>query len=50
MDMETLKILIPVLCVVAFGVWGAWVALRAEERKEAAEKKSGRDQPPLPDA
>jgi len=37
--MEILKILIVLLCIVAFAVWGIWVALRAEERKEAADKK-----------
>ena len=37
--METLKIAIVLVCVVAFAVWGIWVALRAQEQKEATEKK-----------
>jgi len=40
MDSETLKILVVVLCFIAFGIWGVWVALRAEERREAATKKT----------
>ena len=39
MDSETLKILVVVLCFIAFGIWGVWVALRADERREAAKRK-----------
>lgn len=37
--MEILKILIVVLFFASLAAWGIWVALRAEERKEATDKK-----------
>jgi hypothetical protein len=37
--MEMLKIIIFVVCVGGIGVWGIWIAFRAEDRKEAADKK-----------
>jgi hypothetical protein len=35
---ETLKIIIFLLCAIGIGAWAVWVSLRAEERKEAGKK------------